>query len=101
MNAIKLQFFLEDVDTDKVLVSNSISSDRRKNFYISTFKSSLHLMLPKISAFVKGYEGQNTWIYFLIDDNGLFENIIQFGTNSALILKKNLIANLLAIKISF
>ena len=30
-------------------------------------------MLPKISAFVKSYEGQNTWIYFLIDDNDLFE----------------------------
>ena len=30
-------------------------------------------MLPKISAYVKSYDGQTKWIYFLIEDDGLLE----------------------------
>ena len=30
---------------------------------------SLHIMLPKTSAYVKNYDGQTKWIYFLIEYN--------------------------------
>ena len=30
-------------------------------------------MLPKISAYVKGYDGQTKWMYFLIEDDDLLE----------------------------
>ena len=30
-------------------------------------------MLPKISAYVKSYDRQAKWMYFLIEDNELFE----------------------------
>ena len=29
----------------------------------------LHIMLPKMSAYVKSYDGQNKWMYLLIDDD--------------------------------
>ena len=30
-------------------------------------------MLPKTSAYVKSYDGQTKWMYFLIEDYGLLE----------------------------
>ena len=30
-------------------------------------------MLPKTSAYVKSYDGQTKWLYFLIEDNELLE----------------------------
>ena len=30
-------------------------------------------MLPKTSAYVKIYDGQTKWMYFLIEDNDLLE----------------------------
>ena len=42
-------------------------------------------MLPKTSAYVKSYDGQTKWMYFLSKDHDLLENIIIFGINSALI----------------
>ena len=30
-------------------------------------------MLPKAKAYVKSYNGQNKWIYFLIEDDNLLE----------------------------
>ena len=30
-------------------------------------------MLPKTSAYVKGYDGQTKWMYFLIEDDGSLE----------------------------
>ena len=30
-------------------------------------------MLPKTNAYVKSYDGQTKWMYFLIEDNGLLE----------------------------
>ena len=32
-----------------------------------------HVMLPKTSAYVKGYDGQTKWMYFLIEDDGSLE----------------------------
>ena len=37
---------------------------------------SLHIMLPKTSAYVKSYDRQTKWIYFLIEDDDLLENTI-------------------------
>ena len=30
-------------------------------------------MLPKISIYVKSYDGQTKWMYFLIENDDLFE----------------------------
>ena len=30
-------------------------------------------MLPKTTAYVKNYDGQTKWMYFLIEDDDLFE----------------------------
>ena len=43
-----------------------------------------HIMLPKTSAYVKSYDGQTKWMYFLIEDDDL-KNIILLGIKSALI----------------
>ena len=52
-------------------------------------------MLSKTSAYVKGYDGQTKWMYFLIEDNDLSEkyNIIWDKVNAD-IKKGNLIASL-------
>ena len=57
-----------------------------------------HIMLPKTSAYVKLYDGQTKWMYFLIKDDDILENIILFGIKSLLISKKHLIATLFIIK---
>ena len=33
----------------------------------------LHIMLPKINRYVKSYDGQTKWMYFLIEDDDLLE----------------------------
>ena len=33
----------------------------------------LHIKLPKTSAYVKSYDGQTKWVYFLIQDDDLLE----------------------------
>ena len=33
----------------------------------------LHIMLPKTSVYVKNYDGQTKWIYFLIEDHDFLE----------------------------
>ena len=35
----------------------------------------LHIMLPKTTAYVKSYDGQTKWMYFLVEDNDLLERI--------------------------
>ena len=48
-------------------------------------------MLPKTSAYLKSYDGQTKWTYFLIEDNQSLETYntiwyeILFGMKSALI----------------
>ena len=80
----KRPIFLKDVYIEKVLLSKKISSSE-KNYKCFTgyiyeyykFKP-LHIMLPKASAYVKSYDGQTKWMYFLIKDDDLLEkyNII-------------------------
>ena len=67
-----------DVDIEKVLVSNNISF-REKNYkyfigylYNSKVKP-LNIMFPKKSAYLKRYDGQTKWMYFLIQDDELLE----------------------------
>ena len=52
----------------------------------------------KASAYVKSYDGQTKWMYFLIEDYDLLEKIILFRINSALIQRKSLIESLSKIK---
>ena len=33
----------------------------------------LHIILPKTTAYVKNYDEQTKWMYFLIEDDDLFE----------------------------
>ena len=37
---------------------------------------SLHILLPKTSAYLKSYDGQTKWMYFLIEDDDLLEKNI-------------------------
>ena len=50
----KSPIFLEYVDINKVLVSNKISFNE-KNLYDDYRITPLHIMLPKMSAYVKSY----------------------------------------------
>ena len=42
-------------------------------------------MLPKTSAYVKGYDGRTKWMYFLIKVDDLLEKYNLSGISSALI----------------
>ena len=92
---MKVLFFLEDVDIKKLLVSNKISSGKKNyKFFIGYLHDddkvkSLHIMLPKTSAYLKSYDGQTKWKIITY-----WKNIILFGITSALIFKKNLTATL-------
>ena len=102
--AIKVLFFKKDIDIEEILVSSKISSGEKKYKYFiyylyNSFKVKLlHIMLPKTSAYVKGFDGETKWMHFLIEDDNLLENIVLFGIKSVLISKKNLTASLSTIK---
>ena len=53
---------LRDIDIEKVLISNKIFFGENKYFigylYIDHEVKPLHIMLPKASTYVKGYDGQ-------------------------------------------
>ena len=57
------------------MVSNKISSDEKKYFtgYLcNDYKvKPLHIMITKTSTYVKSYDGQTKWMYFLIEDDDL------------------------------
>ena len=69
--------FLKDVDIEKVLVSNKIFCGEKNHKYFIGYLydnhkvKPLHIMLPKTSAYVKSYDGQTKWMYFLIEDDDL------------------------------
>ena len=72
--------FLKDVDIEKVLVSNKISSGEKSCKYLIVYLYSdhkvkpLHIMLPKAGAYVKSYNGQTKLMYFfLTEDDKLLE----------------------------
>ena len=59
-----------DVDIKKVLVSNKISfGEKNYKYFIGYLYNdnkvkTLHIMLPKTSAYVKSFDGQTKWMYF-------------------------------------
>ena len=55
-------------------------------------------MLPKTSAYVKSYNGQTKWMYFLIEDYDLLEKFNTIWDKVCVDVKKNLIASLSTIK---
>ena len=64
-----------DEDIEKVLVSNKVSFGG-KNYkcfigylYDNHKVKPLHKMLFKTTAYVKSYDGQTKWMYFLIEDD--------------------------------
>ena len=75
----KTPIFLKDVDTEKVLVSNKISfCEKIYKYYIGYLYNDhkvkpLHIMLPKTSDYIKSYDGQTKWMYFLIEDDDLLK----------------------------
>ena len=81
---------LKDVDIKKVLVSNKISFGEKNYRYFIGYLydnhnvKSLHITLPKTSAYVKSYNGQTKWKYFLIEDDGLLDkyNIIRYKVSA-------------------
>ena len=73
-----LFFFLKDVDIQKVLISNKISSGEKKQYsigylYNDNIVKLVHIMLSETSTYVKSYGGQTKWMYFLIENNDLLE----------------------------
>ena len=66
-------------DIDNILISNNISSGKKKHNYFIEFRDinyktkSLCIMLPKSSAYVKRYNGKTKWMYFLIEDDELLK----------------------------
>ena len=51
-------------------------------------------MLIKTSAYVKRYDRQTKWMYFLIEDNDLLEKYNTIWDKVSADIKKNLIASL-------
>ena len=78
----KTPIFLKDVYIEKVLVSNKISFGGKNykysiDYLYNDYKvKPLHIMLPKTSTYVKHYDGQTKWMYFLIEDYDLLEKYI-------------------------
>ena len=58
----------------------------------------LQIMLPKTSAYVKRYDGQTKWMYFLIKDDDLLEKYNTLWDKISANIKKNLIVNMSTIK---
>ena len=60
-------------------MSNKISFDKKNYKYFISYLHNdhevkpLHIMLPETSAYVKIYDGQTKWIYFLIGNDDLLE----------------------------
>ena len=50
-------------------------------------------MLPKISAYVKNYDGQIKWMYFLIEHDDLLEKYNAIWDKVSTDIKKSLIAS--------
>ena len=55
-------------------------------------------MLPETSAYVKSYDGQTKWMYFLIEDDDLLEKCKTIWDKVNADIKNNLIARLSAKK---
>ena len=54
-------------------------------------------MLLKTSNYIKSYDGQTKWMYFLIEDDDLLEKYNNIWDKVSADIKKNLMASLSAI----
>ena len=76
--AIKVLFF-KRCRYSEVLVSKKNSSAEKVYKYFIGYVyddykvKPLHIILPKTSAYVKTYDTQTTWVYFLIEGNDLWK----------------------------
>ena len=58
---------------------------------IMIIKLPLHIMLPLTSAWVKSYDGQTKWIYFLIEDDDLLEKYNTISNKVSADIKKRIL----------
>ena len=71
----KTLVLLEDVDIEKVLVSNKISfGEKNYKYFIGYLYNGnkvkpLNIMLPKTSGYVKSCDGETKWMYFFVEDD--------------------------------
>ena len=56
------------------------------------------VILQKASAYVKRYDVETKWMYFLTKDDELLKNPMPFEEKAAIVLKRNMIANPFTIK---
>ena len=62
-----------------MLVSNKTSfGEKNYKYFIGYLYNDhkvkpLHIMLPKARTYIKHYDGQTKWMYFLVVDDNLFE----------------------------
>ena len=88
------------MDIEKAVVSNKIfSGEKNYKCFIGYLHNDhkiklLYIMLPKTSAYVKSYDGQTKWMYFLIEDDDLLKELILYEIKSVLMSKKNLTVSL-------
>ena len=102
---LKVPLLKKDIDIEKVLVSSKISSVGKNHKYFIGYLYNdhkikpLHIILPKTSAYVKSYDGQTKWTYFLIKYGDLLEKYNTIWDKVSADIKKNLTANLSIMKI--
>ena len=101
----KTPILLRDVDIEKVLISNKVScGEKNYKYFIGYLYNDhkvkpLHIMLPKTSAYVKSYDGQTKWMYFLIEDDDLLEKYNTIWDKVSADIRKEFEASLSLIKI--
>ena len=72
-------YFEGDVDINNILVSSKISFGEKNCKYFIGYMyddyriKPLHIMFPKTEVYVKRYDGQIKWMYFLIKNDDLLE----------------------------
>ena len=89
----------QDEDIEKVLVSNKISFGEKNFKYFIGYMNygnkvkPLHIMLPKTSTYVKTYNEQTKWMYFLTEYDDLLEKYNTIWDRIRADIKKHLIVN--------
>ena len=87
---------LEDIYIEKMQVSSRVSSGEKNHKCFIGYKNdahqikSLHIILPKISAYVKMFDGETNWMCFFIEDDELFEIYSNFWNKIKNSIKKEL-----------
>ena len=91
---LKIPIFLKDLDVEKVLVSSKISFGKKNYKYFIGYLYNddkvkpLNIMLPKKGAYVKSYDEQTKWMYFLIEDDALLEKYNTIWDKVSAVIKK-------------